>query len=66
MLRVRVALIDNKKKMRETCLRWFGHAQRRVTNALMRKRKFIQVKRGKKKRTPKLTLVEVVKNDKGN
>ena len=48
--------------MRESSLRWFGHVQMRVTNALMRKRKFIQVKRAKiRKGTPKLTLVEVVK-----
>ena len=64
MFRIRVAPIDKikNKKMRESGLRWFGHVQMRVTNALMRKRKFIQVKRAKKrKETPKLTLVEVVK-----
>ena len=50
--------------MRESRLRWFGHVQRRVTNALVRKRKFIFVEGTKKGRgRPKLTLVKVIKID---
>ena len=29
--------------MRESCLRWFGHVQRRVINALVRKSELIQM-----------------------
>ena len=57
-----MTLID--KRMRESCLRWFGHVWRRVINALVRKSDYIQVERRKKGRgRPKITLVKVVKND---
>ena len=52
------------KRMRESCLRWFGHVWRRVINALVRKSDYIQVERRKKGRgRPKITLVKIVKND---
>ncbi len=57
-----MAQID--EKMRESYLRWFGHVQRRKINALVRKSELIQVKRTKKgEGRPKITLIEVVKND---
>ena len=57
-----MTLID--KRMRESCLRWFGHVWRRVINALVRKSDYIQVERRKKGRgRPKIILVKVVKND---
>ena len=57
-----MTLID--KRMRESCLRWFGHVWRRVINALVRKSDYIQVERRKKGRgRPKITLVKIVKND---
>ena len=52
------------EKMRESHLRWFGHVQRRVTNALVKKSKLIQVEGTKNGRvSQKITLVELVKND---
>jgi len=56
-----VTLIDDK--MRESCLRWFGHVQRRVINASVRQSEMIQVEGTKKKGRgrPIITLVEVVK-----
>jgi hypothetical protein len=50
--------------MRESHLRWFGHVQRRAINAPVRKSELIQVEGTKKGRgRPKITLIEVVKND---
>ena len=56
-----MTLIDDK--MRESCLRWFGHVQRRVINASVRQSEMIQVEGTKKKGRgrPIITLVEVVK-----
>ena len=45
-LKIRVAPID--EKMRESCLKWFGHVQKRVINTLMRKSELIQVEKQKK------------------
>ena len=57
-----MAFID--QNIIESCLRWFGHVQRRVINATIRKSGLIQVKGTKKCRgRPKLTLVEKVKAD---
>ena len=57
-----MAFID--QNIIESCLRWFGHVQRRVINATIRKSGLIQVKGKKKCRgRPKLTLVEKVKVD---
>ena len=57
-----MTLID--KRMRESCLRWFGHVWRRVINAPVRKSEYIQVERRKKRRGRlKITLVKIVKND---
>ena len=50
--------------MRETRLRWFGYVQRRASNVLVRKSELIIVEGTKKgRRRPKITLVEVIKND---
>ena len=40
-LKIGVAPID--EKMRESCLRWFGHVQRRAINEPVRKSELIQV-----------------------
>lgn len=37
-----------EKKMRQNCLRWFGHIQRRAINALVKKNELFQVERTKK------------------
>ena len=64
-LKIRIVPID--EKIRESRLGWFGHVQRRATNALIRKSELIQVagikKKKKCRRRPKITLVEVIKND---
>ena len=53
------------EKMRKSCLRWLGHVQKREINAPVRKSELIQVEGTKKcKGRPKITLIEVVKNDK--
>ena len=45
-------------------MRWFGHVQRIVIDAPMRKSGWILVERTKKVRgIPKITLVEMVKKD---
>ena len=50
--------------MRES-LEMVCHAQRRAINTLVRKSELIQVNKMKKgKISPKITLVEIVKNDK--
>ena len=50
--------------MRESHLRWFGHVQRRVINAPVRKSELIQVEGMKKGRgRPKIILVQVIKKD---
>ena len=64
-LKIRIAPID--EKMRESCLGWFGHVQRRAPNALITKSELIQVVgiffKKKCRRQPKITLVELIKND---
>ncbi len=61
-LRNGVAPID--EKMRESSLIWFGHVQRRVIHAPMKKCNLIQVKGMKRDRWRlKITLMEVVKRD---
>ena len=48
--------------MRESCLRWFGHVQRRVINALVRKSELIQMEGTKEGRgRSKIILIEVIK-----
>ena len=44
-----------KKKKRESHLKWFGHVQRRVINAMVRKSDLINVEEKK--------IVEIIKND---
>ena len=58
-LKLGVAPIN--EKMRESRLRWFGHVQRRVINALAKKKELVQNERTKKGRgRPKITLLEVI------
>ena len=46
------------EKMRESRLRWFGHLQRKIINAPMRKSELLEVEETKKGRgIPKVTLV---------
>ena len=50
--------------MKESHLRWFGHVQRRVIIALVKKSELIQVEVMKKGRgRPKIILVQVIKKD---
>ena len=59
---IEVAPIE--EKMRENRLRWFGHIQRRPTNAPVRKSDAIHIEgnaRGRER--PKLTCVEIIKKD---
>ena len=52
------------KNMREGCLRWFGHVQRRATNAPIRESELALVEGMKKSRgRPKITLIEVIKRE---
>ena len=46
-LKIRVAPTDEKMTRR---WRWFSHVHRRVTSALVKKSKFIQLKREKRKK----------------
>lgn len=51
-------------KMRENCLRWFGHLDRRPIDATIRRTDFLEVTgtsglRGR----PKNTWIETVRND---
>ena len=47
---------------KESCLRWFGHVQRSVTNAPVKKSELIQVEETKKKREESQnSLVKVLK-----
>ena len=59
---VGVALTEDK--MRENCLRWFGHIGRRPMDAPVRRVEKIDIEQGKKLRgRPKMTWIEVVKKD---
>ena len=56
--------------MKDSCLRWFDHAQRRPINTPVRKHELIEIKERKKKKKkkksrgrPKILLVEVIEND---
>ena len=40
--RLKIGMAPIEKKMRESCLRWFGQMQRRTINALVRKSDLIQ------------------------
>jgi hypothetical protein len=52
-----------EKEMRQNCLRWFGHIQRRAINAPVKKNELFQVERTKKVRKTKSNIIEVVKKD---
>ena len=58
-LKLGVAPIN--EKMRQSRLRWFGHVQRIVINALEKKSELVQNERTKRGRgRPKMTLLEVI------
>ena len=62
---LKVGVTPINKKMKEICLRWFGHVQSKAINVLIRKSELIQVEETQKGRgRPKITLVDVVKKDK--
>ena len=42
-IRIKVRVAPINEKMRENHLRWFGHVQRRATNAPVKKSELIQV-----------------------
>ena len=42
-IRLKIAAAPLDEKMRESCLRWFGHVQRRASNELVRKSELIYV-----------------------
>ena len=53
-----------EEKMRENRLRWFGHIQRRLINALVRKSDAIHIKGNTREQgRPKLIWVELIKKD---
>ena len=60
-LKIRMAPID--EKMRESRLTQFDYMQRREINAPVRKSELIQKKKKRGRGRPKITIVEVVKND---
>lgn len=51
-----------EKKMKESCLRWFSHVQRKPINELVRESDLIQVE-GVKRGRLRITWVEIKKND---
>jgi len=60
-IRTKIGVASIEEKMRENYLRWFGHVQRRPTDAPVRRVKRIklgQVKRAQ--RRPKKTWMEVI------
>ena len=42
-IRIKIRVAPINEKMRENHLRWFGHVQRRATNAPVKKSELIQV-----------------------
>ena len=59
---IEVAPIE--EKMRENRLRWFGHIQRRPTNASVRKSDVIHIEGNARGRgRPKVTWIEIIKKD---
>ncbi len=63
-IRLKIGVASSDEKMRENCLRCFGHVKRRVINAPVRNIQLIQVEGTKKgRRKPKITLIEVVKKE---
>ncbi len=61
-IRLKIRMVPINEKMRESRLRWFDHMQIREINAPVRKSELIQKKKRGRGR-PKITIVEVVKND---
>ena len=63
-IRTKIGVASIEEKMRENCLRWFGHVRRRPTDAPVRRVKRIklgQVKRAQGR--PKKTWIEVIRQD---
>ena len=50
--------------MSKSCLRWFNHVRRKVTNVPIRKSEFIQIEGRKKGRgIPKITLIKAIRKN---
>ena len=63
-IRSLVGIAPIEDKMRENRLRWFGHIGCRPMDAPVRRVENINIEQGKKLRgRPKMTWMEVVKND---
>ena len=63
-IRTKIGVASIEKKMRENCLRWFGHVQRRPTDAPVRRVK--RIKLGQAKRAQerlKKTWMEIIRQD---
>ncbi|RXI07875.1 hypothetical protein DVH24_014441 [Malus domestica] len=63
-IRGKVGVAEIKGKMRENRLRWFGHVQRRPTDALVRRCDYgteVQSRRGRGR--PRKTLEETLRKD---
>ena len=64
VIRSLVGVASIKDKIRENRLRWFGHIRRRPMDAPIKKVEKIDFEQSKKLRgRPKMTWIEVVKND---
>ena len=60
-IRLKLGVAPINEKMRQSRLRWFGHVQRIVINALEKKSELVQNERTKRGRgRPKMTLLEVI------
>ena len=44
-IHLKIAIAPLDEKMKESCLRWFGHVQRRASNKLVRKSELIYVEK---------------------
>ena len=63
-IRKMIMVAPIEEKMRENRLRWFGHIQRRPTNASVRKSDAIHIEGNARGRgRSKLTYVEITKKD---
>jgi len=63
-IRTKIGVASIEEKMRENCLRWFGHVRRRPTDTPVRRVERInlgQVKRAHGR--PKKTWMEVIRQD---
>ena len=59
-----VGITSIENKLRENCLRWFGHIGCRSRDALVKRMEKIDIAKGRKLRErPKMMWMEVIKND---